>query len=323
MQNKDYQALKLRGVWQRFYLSPDLAARTREAYLDAIGKWELLTRDPTLAELADPIGGKLIMRDFQANLQQVVKSAATCNKVLRHVRAILRRVGPAGPRNENAFEIIARVPYVKPAKEDRRPNRVATLDELSAIYGACDVATWPACPFAAADWWRCLLVLLYNVGPRRGDFLALKRSDVKLSCGLLLVQQHKKRHPQWKPINSALCAHIERIWQPERELLFPHSKSMKSLYRTWYAIQTAAGIVEPYWLHQIRKTCGTQLYAQSPGAAQEMLGHSSPQITYDAYANLTAHLVEASNGLRQPAAFVGEPDGGDDPPAGSILKFPA
>jgi integrase len=85
---------------------------------------------------------------------------------------------------------------------------------------------------------------------------------------------------------------------------------MKSLYAAWHAIQEAAGINvdrsaeqgrKPYYgFHEIRKTCGTNLFGVSPAAAQQMLGHSSVETTQKSYANLNTLTEQALDQIPQP-----------------------
>jgi hypothetical protein len=91
-----------------------------------------------------------------------------------------------------------------------------------------------------------------------------------------------------------------------RDLIFGKQKSAEQRYRQWKEIQAHAGISEPHFdFHALRSTCGTDLFEQSPGAAQEMLGHSSIQTTRRYYVKLSRHLREAAATRKQPLPFYG------------------
>lgn len=304
----DLLDLKLREAHSRFYRSASAKPRATESQHETLAYWEMHTPDPPLRDID---GNNALLFEFRESLlskpglKGVRLVATTANKHLRQLNAILNRFGPKGPGpRRQSLGWIREVPWVEPSPEDGRDVRTASVEELSAIYLACEAATWPRAGFPPPDWWRALLVLLYNVGPRRGDFLAMPRSAVDWKKCTILVRQEKKRKPSPKPMNDVVAVHLRRIWEPERELLLPGVGSRKWLYEIWKRIQRKAGIVQPYCFHEIRKTCGTALFEISPGAAQEMLGHSSVETTRKHYANLTRHTIEVSQRVEQPEAFL-------------------
>ena len=69
----------------------------------------------------------------------------------------------------------------------KEPGKLAiyvTPEHFAAIYAACKDARWPdGQNFAAADWWKGLLVTAYMTGWRIGSLLALRREDVDLDDG--------------------------------------------------------------------------------------------------------------------------------------------
>lgn len=84
--------------------------------------------------------------------------------------------------------------FVNPPRPPKRMTQVCNTVKMQvptrhveAIYEACEVAVWPThqaegqpLDASAADYWRCLIVLLFNFGPRLQDVWAydLKRSPI-------------------------------------------------------------------------------------------------------------------------------------------------
>jgi len=314
--NKKYETnITLRQAFEAYYKSPSLKPRTIEAYEGTLSHWEELTDDPHIIEIDN-----VTLHMFR-NAYLEYNKPATFNKERRHILAIMNKLGPKGRNNKKGLAILDDFIYIDPEKETEKLARVATDEELNAIYDACKYANWPSFEFGAPSWWRAVIVFLYNTGLRRNDFLNLETREVKLQKSVIEFDAEKTGKHRRLPLHHSVIEHFEAIWS-EREFVFPKPAGLKTIYRQWYAIQNAAEIPEDRHLtfHQLRSTCGSNLFERSPGAAQEMLGHSSVETTRKSYANLTNHLTEMALTTRQPSAFVSGPDDDPDP---DILKFPA
>lgn len=310
---------RLRDAFYCYYLSPEMKGRTVEAYKNALAHWEAYTTDPPFREISNTT-----LQEFK-NRFLADYSAGTFNKVRRHLLALLNKLAPAVKGNPGGLGQLEHFVFVTKARQADTPPRVAGTVLLSEIYQACKTATWPRVDFPAADWWRALVVFLYNTGLRRNDFLALKTRDVDLVNHCLTFRAEKTGKSRVLPLHPAVIDHFRRIWS-DRELVFPKPAGNKSLYLHWHKLQDAAGLArdEHITFHQLRATCGSNLFERSPGAAQEMLGHSSIETTRRHYTNLSRQLKELATSAEQPDAFTGGTDDGpenDDGPA--ILRFPA
>lgn len=308
--------LTLRNAYLKYYDLSELKPRTVEAYSNALDHWELMTGDPDIHSISN-----ITLLQFKAAFLRQY-SPATFNKVRAHLLAILNRLGPKQKHNPAGLEILTDFVFVPRAKELEKPPRVASDAEIDAIYQAAANATWPKFEFGAGPWWQALIVFLFNTGLRRNDFLALRTKNVDLEQGWFEFRAEKTGKLRRLPLHSSAVEHFQRIWS-DREFVFPKPAGKRSLYIHWHKIQAAAGIErsEHFTFHQLRSTCGSRLFSVSPGAAQEMLGHSSINTTRKSYANLTEHLRNVT--IQTPQPFTsGEtgPEPDDDP---DILKFPA
>lgn len=306
----------LRESFEEHYFETSMKKRTLEAYENMLSHWETLTDNPSVCQISNTTLHKFKNAFLEGY------SPSTFNKLRRHILAIMNRLGPPIKGNPEGLQILDGFVYVRKAKENEKLPRVATDEELNSIYKASSEATWPQFEFGAPAWWRAVIVFLYNTGLRRNDFLSLETKEVKLSSGCIEFDAEKTGKDRRLPLHPSVIEHFQAIWS-DRKLVFPKPHGLKQLYQQWYSIQAAAEISEENYLtfHQLRSTCGSNLFERSPGAAQEMLGHSSIETTRRSYANMSNNLVQMALTARQPEAFQGITT--DDDPDPDILRFPA
>lgn len=303
------QAITLRLAYERFKRTPRDKRTTVEAYHNMLSHWESLTSNPDVRDIQswmlEEFKEAFLARENPHSKSRGKYSPATWKKIKTHFMAVLNRCGPQGSHNRYGRGIIDQVPIVEPVKCPRRPPRIATRDQVSTIYEACAGVTWPRnLDFAAELWWQTLIVWLFNIGSRRNDFLNLRWSQLDLERRILTSDEGKTDKVLPKPLNATVLQHLLAI-HSDRELVFPKSRGTRMLYKHWYAIQARAGIAyeNRFCFHELRKTCCTAYYERSPGAAQEIMGHSDMSTTRASYWAPSRHLAEMADDLEQPSAF--------------------
>lgn len=160
--------------------------------------------------------------------------------------------------------------------------------------------------------------LAAHAGLRRGELLAIQRGDVDLAAGVLrirrqlvrsggrlLSQSPKSRSgvrdvpilPDLRPALVDAC----RLKHPGARLV---TDAPETINHRWRSLQLAAGIAEPYRLHDLRHTYATRLVAAGceMSVVQYVLGHSSYQLTADTYTHITG--VDAANAVLKIATLV-------------------
>lgn len=329
--------LTLRSAFDRYHRSASHSARTIEDYYKAIDHWERLTGDPDLHEVDN-----LALWNFSQALMTSIPpgrnkplSKTSVAKYLREVQAIFSTIGPVRHGKPDAFGILDRVPVCRKPPIDETPVITIEADEVDRIYEACRIATWPKkvsadgkwIQFVPVDWWRCLLVYLYNVGSRRNEFLGLRRDQIDFDRRMMTIDPEKHGDSNWKPLHANVIDHMRTIWLPNRTLLFACPRT-RTLYKQWHRIQEAAGIHVPrpidsdrkpyYSFHEVRKTAGTNWAEHSPSAAQHMLGHRSLNTTVRHYINRGKLAQRIEEKISQPSSFARREN--DNP---NILRFPA
>jgi integrase len=290
--------MTLREAFNAF-IRPELEGRTVEAYESALTRWERRTTNPTL-----PAIDNVAVAAFRKAMIDAGLAPATANGTWRHLRAVLRRCGPPAERNPWGLSLIPRVPAMKVLKEIRKFPRIFRHDELNRLYEACETRTYPEDVVPAADWWRALLTLSLNAGPRPGDLFRLTPESIDWERGTLTFLQSKVRAWHFVPLTDATRLHLERI-RSDREFLFPAGQAFrrsKNFYRNWRALQETAG-VDPAPFFTFRKTCATCWDRIERGLGAYILGHSLRGTAATYYLNVTDDLFAAAKQLRQPEAF--------------------
>jgi len=179
---------------------------------------------------------------------------------------------------------------------------------------------------ARGDRLEALYVLAIHCGPRRGELLGLRWSDVDLDAGTLRINRQLQRMRDGsglvfsEPKNKKARRTI-RLTKAASEALRRHRKRQaeEKLYGTLYEDQdlifaTTIGtplepsnidnrsfkplLVEaglrPIRFHDLRHTCATLMLSQgvNPKIAQERLGHSTISQTMDTYSHVLPDMQD-------------------------------
>lgn len=215
--------------------------KTEEGYLNTLNHWENLTDNPVLADIDEQT-----LQDFRT-AYLAFNSPASFNKERRHLLAILNRLSSKTNYNRNGLGIIHGVPLIPKLEEPERETRIVSEEDLNAIYAACSLASWPHHYCDPSDWWRALMVFVYNTGFKRNEFLGLLTEDVDLDESTV---QHKG---ETISLHRSVVDHLEAIWG-ERDRVFEIPKSNQIFVQQWRLIQLAADIKSPYTFHDLRMT---------------------------------------------------------------------
>jgi len=292
----------------------DARPRTFAAYEETLRHWRRITGDPELGF------GSAVLAAFKVELHETL-SAATVNKHLRHVNAILGKCGPAGPGNRDALGMVASTPWTRPLREDRPRPRAVGDDIVSRIYAAAAFGRWPHSPSSSlkgsaigagknsafcATWWRALICVAITTGFRHEALLALRWADLDLAGRTVRVPAciDKCHEERVKPLHVAAVRHVLAI-RGASELVFAFDGSEQTWYRQWHAIQDAADIAtgEHIKFHDLKRFAGTRYAAtSSPWVVQHMLDHSSIE-TSRFYVNATEACREAVDAFPLPSCF--------------------
>ncbi|WLD10862.1 tyrosine-type recombinase/integrase [Planctellipticum variicoloris] len=293
--------LTLRQFYDAFYDKSDLEEGSKGRAHYEILRWERLTENPPIED----IDNQTVER-FRFEMLEHEYAPSTISSTWTGLRAILRLACPEQLGNPRGMGVITKCPYMKPVKEVRaRPRRVP-LNDIGALYLSCENATYPRPGFPPRDWWRALFVMAYFTGIRKGDLLTLKRSQIDLRESLLTFKASKTRKEDTFPLHELAVIHLERIWYPERELVFAGMHKLATrFYSHLHDLEERAGIAgkQMFGLHDIRRTAASEVQRVRPGMGSVFLQHVSTTVTGLYYLNEIEELEEAIKGMRFPEEF--------------------
>jgi integrase len=237
-------------------------------------------------------------------------SAATVNKDLRHLRAVLTVAKEWGYLKER--------PRFRMVKEKKKLITFVSGEHFAAIYAACDEARKPGdLPYPAADWWRGLIVFAYMTGWRISEVLALRRSEFDLDTGTALTraEDNKGGRDDRVKLHSVVIDHLRKLGSFDPNV-FPWNHDRRTLDDEFDRIQVAAAIHLPchrehehtdachfYGFHDLRRAFATQNAPRlTADALQKLMRHKS-YATTQRYINMASQLDEAVASLHVPAVL--------------------
>lgn len=185
---------------------------------------------------------------------------------------------------------------VRKPPESRGRERILTGEEREQLLQACQASKNPYLYTAA--------VLALSTGMRRGEILALKRTDVDLVKKRLLLRKTKNGDRRGVPL-AGLALHLmtERVvaTKGDGDLLFPGGARGKPLdiSKAWKTARKSAGLSD-FRFHDLRHCAASALLDSGATLPQlaEVLGHRTLQMV-KRYTHLSpgqsASIVEAMN----------------------------
>lgn len=297
----DPKSLTLREAYERFYDRTDLSKASVRGDGYFLNYWEHATDNPPVGEITNQT-----LTAFKAAMLESGKSPASVNSVLKCARKILRVMGPQGLGNPAGLDILPRMPYTKLLTQSRGLPRRIELDDLTRFYAACRHATIPVRFVDPADWWRALVVFAYFTGLRRSDLFTLRHEAFDLDRGEFLFQARKTAKADVFPLHPLAVDHLRRIWNPicdARPALFSgFGVEGQRFYKEFRRLRELAG-VDPFALHDIRRTAASEIERVKTGMARVFLQHAPKTVTEISYLNLSNELRESILSMRFPVGF--------------------
>lgn len=301
--------------WLRPQHQRKASRSTLQEYETTLRHWERLTGDPAVSSVVQKT-----IDDFVDALladEPKPKQPETVNKHLRNLRTILRRCVPQGvsPRGQtHGRHVLDWLPTLDMLPETKPEPRVIDLDELTAIYKACSVATRVTGAVPAPLVWRTLLLTKYTFGPRTRDLCLMPLSALYLDppCPLARLRKVEHEHgwigyvatktrrykpyPLYLPIPKLLRLHIDELLKVlGGTRLFPVGNRMNDWHAQWNEIQRAAKIDEPlYLLKELRQTCATtwnEIEGSGGLLGEHVCGHAKLGVNARHYDQATRRVV--------------------------------
>jgi integrase len=242
-----------------------------------------------------------LIRDIRAGQITGRQGRRASETTLHHIHAVLRVALESAVEQELVNQNVARL--LKAPSVRLRPKVILDKKQAARLIEAARTH-----PCGAA------VILGIATGMREGEILALRRRDLKLDAGELLVSTNlqdgytmqrelvdpkseagKRAIPLPKFATEALRDHLARQ-DPPSPFVFPGG-SGKPLWRqgflrwTFYPILRQAGLPQmPF--HDLRHSAATLMMEMEvdAGTVSRILGHASPAITLQLYGHVTTSM---------------------------------
>lgn len=281
----DPEQTRLRDWYDRFFIRlfhADARPRTIEAYRETIQHWEKLTTNPALARI-----DQLCLAEFRAALPG---SAGNQAKHCRHLNAILAKLGPPGPRNRDALNILPTVPWARPP---RTMHKTHTIPSDAHITFFMQNASYDL---------QLFLVTAALTGARQTAVRMLRPTAIDKAGQIIRYDpdNDKRRVERLKPIPSILidwwqaCGHLHYRWQIQRS----------SFNRRWKRTATRAATLD-VTPHNLKRWWAARLvrHGASSWAVRYALDHAQRDVTGIHYLEPFDELAGLVEKIPLPAIF--------------------
>ena len=197
-----------------------------------------------------------------------------------------------------------------PRREYHLPRHVLSSQEVETILHQVDLTQ----PMGIRD--RAILETLYSTGMRRTELCYIKRYDIDLHRGTVIIRHGKGRKERLIPIGERALLWIEKyLWElrprivmePDEGILFltRYGKPLrpKHLTRIVHEVVKASGIGKEGSCHMFRHTMATLMLEGGADIRyiQQMLGHSSLETT-QIYTQVAINKLKEIHSNTHPAA---------------------
>lgn len=221
----------------------------------ALRYWGQFTRDPSLDDLDEYDCADFTERHAELpGRAGKLCSPNTIRKHCTHLQYILDRAGPRSRRVRTAARLIAEPPgFDRPRLRTKAHPEVIPLEEIAAWLQACRFAAAPnGLPrISPAEWWRALILFVYNTGLRIDTVMRLEWSMFNQAGWLDVPAEIFKggQHGGLFYVNSAAREAIERLRKARQDRVFP-----------WHAWPTSSS-----YLHKHRRRIWQHAHICRPG----------------------------------------------------------
>lgn len=260
--------------------------RTLAEYNSTIHLWEEITGDPPVSQIDDRL-----ITQFAAGLAARKGKAGrglsrnTIRKHLRHLRAMLRLLGPRATRG---IGLLAELPVIEWPRPAMRPITTFTMNELRALRDAAsDFQTPLTAPIPSDRWWIAMVTVLYNTSWRIGTALQLRWEWIQGNLAVIPAEAHKRGDAGRRYyLNTHARQALNSIHRKDSNgLVFPWNGAILSLQRWRRRIARKCGIPddELHGFHCIRRTALSEIAKLNPLVARIMAGHAIHDVLAEHY----------------------------------------
>ncbi|ADG70085.1 integrase family protein (plasmid) [Planctopirus limnophila DSM 3776] len=303
----------------------EIAESTIIEYEAMLNHWERIMRTvgvgtidkAMLKQFRDRLAAERWTRSKLAKATGKPRSAATVNKVMRHLKAVVMKLFPPDRHNPEGLGLVPLCKFPGRLEEPAKLPFTYSRSAMSALYRNAHAAkpekTTRSTPLYRPELWQLAIVLGFGTGPRSWDLLSMTWDRIgweDFKYGSISFKAQKTKKLQRIPLSQVARRHLEMVrdLQLHESEIFPmFRKTNRSVYRCWRRICLAAGLISPEGrnahFEDLRKTCSTAYDDISPGVGPWITGHELQGVNAKNYQNPTKRVLKAVKQLKQPLAF--------------------
>jgi len=252
---------------------------------------------------------RLDEREAAERLSEYAKTraAATTNSRRRAILTLWRAAA------DDDLVLAPRARRIPKLREPHQVPRAWTVAEVSRILTACKRAGGGDLDgVRRCDFWRALVLTIYDSAARIGALLAAEPADCDLNTGWLVLrgETQKDAEGQAFPLSAETVAALAAVYAPARRALFPWPYRPEHLWRQFRKIVEAAGLSASRkrkdLFHKLRRTSLSYTARESLDLAVRKAGHCRAELTIRHY--LDPRITDAGHGpARQALASLPRP----------------
>lgn len=245
---------------------------TRRKFEIALGHWRrMVGHDPSTDDLSDEA-----VEEFQDMLIEL-------NDLTEDTAATYTKKVLALWRFAHHLRYIDAWPMVEVIEPAEKIPVAWTKAELIRLFAALGSQAGFIGGVEAAGWWLGLHWVLWHSWERIGAVLKLPRANVNLEQRFLWFAARTrkgKRRDKGHTLNDDSVRALERIWLPDRELMFPWPYNRMTLWNRYRRILADAGLPsDRYRMFHCMRRSGASHMKAAGGDPGSTLDHSDPKVT--------------------------------------------
>lgn len=265
-----------------FLFHADARPGTIEQYRNTLAIWKRVSGDPPILDI-----DQLTLAKFRATAPG---QAATVAKHARHLNHLLSKLGPPGPRNRDALDLLPRTPWCKPPRPENRKLRIPHNDELETFvsHAPLDLALFA--------------VVAATTGSRNGAVRSLRRDNIDAAGQFVRfpAETDKKRGERTKPIPRITLTWLTKY----ARLMEKWARNPSNFAKKWNASARQCGtpLLRP---HGLKRWWGATLVRAhaSPWCIKFALDHAQNDVTGLHYLDSFDELAGLVDKIELPASF--------------------
>ena len=232
---------------------------------------QFLGRAATVDDLDDMTVSRFLGYLLDVRKQCAIGANKSMDKLLAQWRFLCRR------------RHVERWPEIRKLPQPEIIPQAWMAEQVERLLASCGEERGTLCGVKASDWWTGIHLVIWDTGERIGAVMALRCDDLDFEGRWLHIRAETrkgKKRGRMQRLGEDTVAHLRKMIEPRRELLFPFPSTKETVYNHYERILQRAGLPSGRRdkFHRMRRTVASYFKAAG-GDATELLDHTSRTVT--------------------------------------------